>query len=63
MGGDGPSNLSKMLAPTTPGSASSIALAGGSGVGSSQHSPRQGSLALTQASQEDTPGGGRTGRT
>jgi hypothetical protein len=63
MCGDGPSNLSKTSAPTTPSGASSKALAGGSGVGSSQNSLRQGSLALAQASQEATPGGGRTGHT
>jgi hypothetical protein len=57
MGGDGPRNLSKMSAPTTPGSASSKALAGGSGVVSSQNSPHHGSLALAQAPLEATPGG------
>jgi hypothetical protein len=60
MGGDGPSNLSKMSAPTTPGDTFSKELTGGSRVGSSQNSPRQGSLALTRASQEATLEEGRT---
>jgi hypothetical protein len=63
MGGDGPNNLPKISAPTTPGGAFPKALTGGSGVGSSQNSPHQGSLALARASQEATLGGGRTGRT